>query len=134
MRKLSVCFAILILAGAARAATVSGTITYLFTTSVACSATVTTNCLTGFSVGYMAGATFAPLLPVALPATLTGTATIPYTMAFNGVYGPSQIAVAVLYHDSQGNNLTSVPFSPSTANVVAQPNPATGLTAVASNP
>jgi hypothetical protein len=134
MKYLVRCLAILILAGAARAATVSGTITYLFTTSVACSATVNTNCLTGFNVGYITGTSFTPLLPVALPAALTGTATIPYTMPFNGIYGTSQIAVSVAYHDSQGNNLSSVPFTAPTASVDAQPNPATGLTAVATNP
>jgi hypothetical protein len=112
-----------------RAATISGTITYTFASATACSATVNTNCMVGFSVGYMAGATFTPVSQVALPATLSGTVAVPVpAFQFNGVYGASiQFGVAVIVHDLNGNSWTTPPFLASSTSTVP-PASATGLT------
>jgi hypothetical protein len=119
----------LLLAGAARAATITATISYVFTTAVACSATVTANCMQYFEVGTLSGATFTSYAQVALPATLSGSVTLPpASFPFNGVYGAVQFAAVVMAKDLNGNNLPSVPFAPATAVVSVLPSPPSGLT------
>jgi hypothetical protein len=96
---------------------------------VACSATVTTNCMQYFQVGTLAGSTFTAYAQVPLPATLSGSVTLPpASFAFSGVYGAIQFAAVVAAKDFQGNNITSVPFAPPTAVASVLPGPPAALT------
>jgi hypothetical protein len=125
---------VLLMAGLGRAATITANITYTFTTAVACSSTVTVNCMSNFQVGILNGSTFTAFSPVVpLPATLVGTVTLPpANFTLNGMYGTIQLAVVAVGKDWQGNNITSVPFAPATAVVTVSLPPATGLTVSAS--
>lgn len=108
--------ALLLLVGMGRAATLSGSLTYTFTTTTACSPSVTSNCATNFVIGYMLVAAFVPVTNVPLPSNPAGTMTIPIPpFPFNGVYGSSiQFAVAVAVKDVNGAAWTPPPFVPST--------------------
>ena len=120
---------ILLMAGLMRAATMTATISYVFTTAVACGATVTTNCMQYFEVGTLVGTTFTSYAQVPLPATLSGSVTLPpASFPFNGVYGAVQFAAIAMAKDLNGNNLPSVPFSPPTAVVSVLPSPPSALT------
>jgi hypothetical protein len=112
------------------AATISGSITYTFTTTVPCSSTVTTNCASNFVVGYMAGTAFVPVSSVALPAVPSGTMTVPVPgFQFNGIYGQNiQFGVSIAVKDVNGNAWTPPPFVPPTgASLPVGPVQATGL-------
>lgn len=129
---------LLLLTFSLKAATVSATITYAFPSgSVACSTSITTNCLVNFEVGTLNGTTFTPVPSAVapLPPTLTGTVTLPaISFLFNGQYGNIQFAAVVIVKDWQGNNLPSAPFAPSTAVASVLPVSPTGLAVSATNP
>lgn len=127
---------LILLCGPCCAATITGSIGYNFAGTVPCTATLTTNCVVSFSVGYMNGAAFVPVGPVALPATPSGpmTITIP-AIAFNGVYGATiQLAATVIYHDWQGNTATSPTFFLAAGTISALPPSLTGFTPNVTNP
>jgi len=127
MRK--ILFALLFAAAAARAASITGTLQYNFTSTVACSSTVTANCAVSFEVGWMNGAVFVPIGSVPLPAAPAGamTVTIP-AVAFNGVFGAAiQLAAGVNALDWQGHALAPLTFFLAPGTSAAGPAPVTGF-------
>lgn len=129
-RRLLLIALLLLCAAASPAAT--ATFNYTFA-NPACSATVTSNCISGFAVGTVGGATatFTPMATCPLPATTTGTVT-GITCSFSGTapLGPVTFAVVALATVS-GSSLQS-PLVPCGA-TVASCNETT-LTVIPSSP
>ena len=125
----------LLACAAAPAATITFNISYNFTTAVACSATVTTNCMVNFQVGYInAAGAFVSLGTAPLPPTLSGTVALPaVSVKMEGVYGTFQFASLVAAQDQNGKAILSPPFL-AAGSVNVLPDPPTAMTVTATNP
>jgi hypothetical protein len=101
---------LLILATAAQAATVDVKFDYNFTDNPACTATRTTNCVSGFRVGFLNGSTLDSKVNIPLPANPSGQV-VGLTSSFTsqGIYGGKTIAAVAVGKDAAGVEVISDP-------------------------
>lgn len=134
LHKLLLILALSLASRVVRGENITATITYNFTSAVACSATVSTNCMTGFGIGTVANGAFSLLATAPLPSTMNGTITLPpVVFSYTGVYGSIQFCAVAAVKDLNGSNLNGVPYCPPTGIVVITPGQPTAFTATGGN-